>query len=77
MVIQRIDFNLQVRIVIEKSTVAETGAFKFFSHEHDLVLFLSDLHLEVFDIGRNFNVSARFRVDSLLKVSIFVSVFLF
>jgi len=73
-VIQRINFNLKVRIIIQKGRVAEPCSLKLFPHEHNLILFRPDFHLEVFDIGRKLDVSLRFRVNSLLKISIFIPV---
>ena len=76
MVVQRINFNLQVRVVVQQSRVRESGAFELLSHEHNLVFFRSDLHFQVFDICGHLDVSLRLRVDSLLEVTVLVSVFL-
>jgi len=77
MVVKRIDFNLQIWVVIQKGRVAISCTFKFFSHIHDLVLLWSNLGFKIFNAGRKLNVSLRLRINSLLKINILIAVFLF
>ena len=51
-VVERIDLDLQVRVVVEESRVTVSGAFKLFSHVHDLVFLGANLRFKVFDAGR-------------------------
>lgn len=76
-IVQRIDFNLKVRIVVKKCGIAISGSLEFFSHVHDLILLGSDLGLEILDGSSEFHVSWALSVNSLLKVSILVSVLFF
>ena len=46
-VVQRVDFDLQVRVVVQESRIAVAGALELLSHVHDLVLLRSDLRLQV------------------------------
>lgn len=76
MIVERVDLNLEVRIVIQESRVAVSGSLKFLSHIHDLILFGTNLSLKLLDGICKFNISGWFRVDSLLEVSIFISILL-
>ena len=56
-VVKRVNLNLEVRVVVQKSTVAVTGALKFFSHIHYLVLFSADLCFKILDGSSKFNIA--------------------
>lgn len=49
MIVQRIDFNLQVAVVVQQSGVAVASTLQLLSHVHDLVLLGSDSALELFN----------------------------
>jgi hypothetical protein len=49
MIVERVDLNLEVRIVIQESRVAVSGSLKFLSHIHDLILFGTNLSLKLLD----------------------------
>lgn len=75
-VVQRVDFNLQVTIVIQQRRVAISSSFQLLPHIHDLVLLGSDLGLQFLDVVGQVNVATTLRVDSLLQVHVLVSVLL-
>ena len=57
-VVQRIDFDLQVRVVVQQCRVGVPGALQLFPHVHNLVLLGSDLGLEFLDVVCQLNVPA-------------------
>ena len=76
-IVQRVDFNLEVRVIVKKCGIAISSSLELFSHVHDLILLGSDLGLEVLDASGEFHVSRALGVNSLLEVSILVSVLFF
>ena len=74
MVVERIDLNLQVRVVVEERRVAVSCAFELLAHVHDLVFLGANLRFKVFDAGRQFDISGSLAIDTLLEVSVLVAV---
>ena len=77
MIIERVDFNLQIGVVIKEGRIAISGTFELFPHVHDLILLGSDFGRKFFYASGKLNISSTLLVNSLLKISILVSVFLF
>lgn len=75
-VVQGINFYLKVGVVIKESRVAVSGTLKLFSHVHNLIFLRSDLDLQLFNAVGEFDVSWALGIDSLLKINIFISIFL-
>ena len=75
-VVERINLDLQVRIIIEKGRVRVASTLKLLSHVHDLVLLAADLGLEVLDAGSELNVAGALGVNALLEVDVLVAVLL-
>lgn len=77
MIVQGINFNLQIRVVVKQCRVAIPCSLKLLSHVHDLVLLRSDFTLQVLDLCVQVDVSGALRVNTLLKISVLVSVLFF
>ena len=76
-IIKGINFNLKIGVIVKKSWVAISCTFELFSHVHNLILLGSYLSLEFFYLIGQFNVSHTLRINSLLKVCVFISIFVF
>lgn len=76
-IVEWVNFNLKVAVIIKKGRIAVSGTFELLSHVHDLVLLGSDLGFKIFDGCGKFNIPWALSVNSLLKINIFISVFLF
>lgn len=75
MVVQRVNFNLQIGVVVQQGRIAVSGALQLFSHVHNLVLLGSDLRFKIFNARGQFNISLALSVNSLLEIDVLVSVF--
>lgn len=75
-VVQGVDFNLQVAIVIQKRRVAISGSLELLSHVHDLIFLGSDLALQFLDVVGQVDVTATLLIDSLLEIGVLISVLL-
>ena len=75
-VVQRVDLDLEVRVVVEEGAVAVSGTLELLSHVHDLVLLGTDTGLEVLDGSGEFNVARSLAVDTLLQVTVLIAVLL-
>jgi hypothetical protein len=73
-VVKRINFDLEIRVIVKECRVAVSCTFQLLSHVHDLVFFGSDLAFEVLDGCGKLHVPRTFSIDSLLEVGVLMSV---
>ena len=71
MVIHGLNLDLQIRIVLQQGRVGVACSLQLLSHVHELVLFLTNFHLQLLDGSTELDILAAFLVDSLLKFTIF------
>lgn len=76
-VVERVNFNLQIGVVVEQGGVAVSSSLEFFAHVDNLVLFGPDFKFKFLDVVGQLNVASSFFVNSLLQLAILSAVLLF